>query len=583
MDNAAPELETPTPTQAEPGAMISRLSVGVAIVWIIATAAVSVALLGADGIARLEPAQFAALIAAAALPALMAVFSGAAAREGARARAEAQRLADAADRLMNPEQSAEEAARKLAKTVRGEINQLDQALEHTLAKLAEVEGMVSRQARAVDDMSDQAKAGATQMISGMEREREELLKISRDLTGQAQLIGDSISRHTQAIAHAARQAEAEIRAADQTLDHRMTSFGAAAALINDRTHALSGASQASADSALRLEQALSNALEVLAKATDLTDAARQSADAATLAANSTASAVRDTTSRAIDDAKRAADLIRGEAVNVEQEAAIALDRLREAAEEARIAAIGARAAAEQVGDEARARPRAPQQPQQRRQEPEPPRYEHPDWRNARDPLENAPPPRTRREEPSMFGERDEPRAPEREQRPTERGAPPPNWTWRELLSNFDEDQPQPQEPQQRRRRSQPNEDAVARLTQQISEPRQAGAATTSLPVVDIIAHAGLRLDEVFSASGLDRVAQRSRSGSQARRRAVRDAAPGAVEHLAEYLAHDAHANQEAMQFLRNDGARIAELLSRGRAAMNADATRAFLLIDSAAG
>jgi hypothetical protein len=582
MDNAAPELDLPTPIQREPGAMISRLSVGVAVVWIIATAAVSVALLGAGGIASLEPAQFAALIAAAVLPALMAVFSGAAAREGARARAEAQRLADAADRLMNPEQSAEEAARKLAKTVRGEINQLDQALEHTLAKLAEVEGMVSRQARAVDDMSDQAKAGATQMISGMEREREELLKISRDLTGQAQMIGDSISRHTQAIAHSARQAEAEIRAADQTLDHRMTSFGAAAALINDRTHALSGASQASADSALRLEQALSNALEVLAKATDLTDAARQSADAATLAANSTASAVRDTTSRAIDDAKRAADLIRGEAVNVEQEAAVALERLREAADEARSAAIGARTAAEQVGDEARSRARAPQQP--RRQEPEPPRYEHPDWRNTRDPLEGPPPSRARREEQSMFGERDEQRAPAPEQRPTERGAPPPNWTWRELLSNFDEDQPQqPAEPQQRRRRSQPNEDAVARLTQQISEPRHAGAATTSLPVVDIIAHAGLRLDEVFSASGLDRVAQRSRSGSQARRRAVRDAAPGAVEHLAEYLAHDAHANQEAMQFLRNDGARIAELLSRGRASMNAEATRAFLLIDSAAG
>jgi hypothetical protein len=38
-----------------------------------------------------------------------------------------------------------------------------------------------------------------------------------------------------------------------------------------------------------------------------------------------------------------------------------------------------------------------------------------------------------------------------------------------------------------------------------------------------------------------------------------------------------------MQFLRNEGARIAELLARGRASMQADATRAFLLIDSAAG
>lgn len=578
MHPAAPETEDSAPVRQAraPGALIAALSLAVGVVWIVGAIAVAVALLGPGGIVALEPSQFAALATAAVLPALMAWFSGAAARDGTRARAEAQRLADAADRLMNPEQSAEGAARKLAKTVRGEISALDHALERTLERLAEVEAMVNRQAQTVDDMSGQAKASAGQMISGMEREREELLKISRDLSGQAQMIGDSISRHTQSIATAARQAETEVRAADQALDHRMTSFGAAAALINDRTNALSSAAQASADSALRLEHALSNALEVLTKATDLTDAARQSADAATVAANSTASAVRDSTSRAIDDAKRAAEIIRGEAVNVEREAAVALDRLREAAEAARTAAIGARAAVE---DE-RGRPRPPH-----RRAPEAsaaPRYEHPDWRSTRDPLESAPPPRSRREpEPPLFGEHAPGQQPERQ---TERPAPAPGWTWRELLSSFDEDAQEPGgAPEQPRRRRTQAEDPVARLAQQISEPRHAVAATAPPPLADLIAHAGLHLDEVFSASGLDRIAQRSRSGSQARRRAVRDAAPGAVQHLADHFARDSHANQEAMQFLRNDGARIAELLARGRAAMNADATRAFLLIDSAAG
>jgi hypothetical protein len=99
----------------------------------------------------------------------------------------------------------------------------------------------------------------------------------------------------------------------------------------------------------------------------------------------------------------------------------------------------------------------------------------------------------------------------------------------------------------------------------------------------VIDRAGLRVHEVFSASGLERVAQRARSGTQARRRAVRDAAPDAVRRLGDYLARDAAANHEAMEFLRLEGARIAELLSRGRAAMGAEATRAFLLIDSAAG
>jgi hypothetical protein len=550
---------------AQPGALVSRISIVLGVLWIAGSGVIALALLGPDGIAALTPIQGGALAAAALLPALMAWFAGAAAHEAARARAEAQRLADAADRLLNPQQSAEEAGRKLAMSVRSEISALDHALENTLKRLKEVDGAISKQAQTVDQMAGTAKESAGVMITGMEREREQLLKISRDLTNQAQSIGSSISRHTQSIAQAAQQAEAEVRAADQALDHRLTSFGAAAALITDRTQALSGAAQTSADSALRLEQALSNALDVLAKATHLTDAARQSAEAATLAANSTAGAVRDTTSRAIDDAKRAADLIRGEAVNVEREAAAALERLRDAAEAARSAAIGARSAVED--DEPRARP-----PRQRSS---PPQEAH--WRDEPDPLEAAPPPRYREppRDESPFGE-----PPPRGDRPAIQGG---EWTWRDLLSSVDEGEtakPKPAAAPRSPSRRAPAEDAVSRLTHQISDPR---GPTTTLPVADMVSAAGMRLDEVFSASGLERVAQRARSGTQARRRAVKDAAPDAVQRMSEHLARDATANQEAMRFIRNEGARIAELLSRGRASMNAEATRAFLLIDSAAG
>jgi hypothetical protein len=445
-----------------------------------------------------------------------------------------------------------------------------------LQRLQEVEGQIARQAEAVDSMGAQAKAGANEMITGMERERSELMKISRDLTAQAQTIGDSISRHTSSISEAARQAEAEVRAADQALDHRLTSFGAAAALINDRTHGLSTAAQASADSALRLETALSNALDILAKATNLTDAARQSADAATVAANSTAGAVRDSTMRAIDDAKRAADLIRSEAVNVEREAAIALDRLREAAEQARTAAIGAREAAEFEDQSPRApvRNRAAQPPAPQQDE-----YYDTSWRNEADPLASAPPPsgaRARREDAPMFGERDEATR-EYPRRDDDRAPPPSDWTWRDLLSNVDNGEPLRRGSAAPRR--DPSEDPVAHLRRQISEPR----SPSSLPIADMIAEAGMDLSEVFSPSALERIAQRARAGSQARRRAVQDAAPDATMRLANFLQRNPAANQEAMQFLRSEGARAAELLARGRAAMGSEATRAFLLIDAASG
>ncbi|MGE0532347.1 MAG: hypothetical protein AB7G40_09165 [Hyphomonadaceae bacterium] len=553
MTTTTPEAER----NGDPGALIGVLGMVVAGLWVLGSLAGAVVLIGPAQISSLTIPEYGAVGAVAVLPALMAVISGIAARDSARARAEARRLADAADRLLNPERSAESAARQLAESVRGEINQLDQALLQTLKRLQDVEGQIARQAKAVDEMADQAKAGANQMIAGMEREREELLRISRDLTGQAQAIGDSISKHTQSISEAARVAEAEVRAADQALDHRLTSFGAAAALISDRTNGLSSAAQASADSALRLEQALSNALDVLAKATSLTDAARQSAEAATYAANSTAGAVRETTHRAIDDAKRAAELIRGEAVNVEREAAVALERLRDAANAARIAARGARDA---VADDEAA-----------------PGYDR-SWRDeAADPLE-LPPARNRNDPPPpMFGDEppEQPQQPQRQRAPAADKPVPGDWTWRDLLSNVDG--PEHGAPAAAQRRE-PAADPVAHLRRRIAEPR-----TVSLPIVETIEHAGLRLDDVFSPSALERIAQRARSGTQARRRAVRDAAPEAARVMGDFLHRDAAANQEAMLFLRNEGARIAEQIGRGRAQMNAETTRAFLLIDAAAG
>jgi hypothetical protein len=535
----------------DPGALVGAAALVIAGVWVLGAAAAAVALIGPANLGSLRVSEIAALLAAIVLPAIMALFSGMAARDSARARLEARRLADAADRLLNPERSAEDGARALAETVRREIGSLDHAVEATLSRLNDVERQIARQGHAVNAMAERAQAGAQNLIVGMEREREDLMTIARELTNQAQTIGDSISRHTQSISNAARQAEAEVRAADQALDHRLTSFGAAAALISDRTQGLTNAAQASADSALRLEAALTNALDILARATSLTDTARQSAEAAALAANSTAGAVQETTDVAVENARRAAELIRGEAQTIEQDAAQALERLREAAEAARVAAMNAR---EAIEDERTTRPRVQRDDSQ---------YDA-SWRHEPDPLDAPPPPRSRRN-------RNEERAPEPPQ-PHGRN----DWNWRDLLSNVEEGA-SPRAPSPRREA----EDPVAHLRRQISEPRS-GAAPAS-PMVGLIEQAGLHIDEVFSPSGLERIAQRARSGTQARRRAVRDAAPDASHRLADYLARDARANQEAMQFLRNDGARIAELIARGRASMNAEATRIFLLIDAAAG
>jgi hypothetical protein len=201
------------------------------------------------------------------------------------------------------------------------------------------------------------------------------------------------------------------------------------------------------------------------------------------------------------------------------------------------------------------------------------------WRDeSADPLE-LPPARNRSDPPPpMFGDAPPPQQqPERGRAPAADKPVPGDWTWRDLLSNVDGPDAGNHGPTPSQRRE-PAADPVAHLRRQIAEPR-----TTTLPIVETIEHAGLQLDEVFSPSALERIAQRARSGTQARRRAVRDAAPEAARRMGDFLNRDTAANQQAMLFLRSEGARIAEQIGRGRAQMNAELTRAFLLIDAAAG
>jgi len=667
------------------GGWISLVSWLLALGWLGAVAAFAYGALGLEALQNLATPMLAGGALLAVMPALFILFAASAAREGAKSRAQARALSIAAQRMLAPAPGAEAAARRLGVAVRGEIAALDRALDQTLQKLRDVETVIARQTMAVDHAAGAAQAGARHMISGLERERSELLQIADDLNTQAGLIGEAISRHTRLISDAARLAEAEVRAADEALDTRLSSFGAAAALIADRTQALTSASQATADSALRLETALSSALDALAEATSLTDTARKSAEAATFAASNTAGALRDTTQRAIEDAKRAADAIRAEAASVEREGVKAMERLRESAQTARSDFRGLKS------------------------EPTPPspafRDEPPAPRRAADPV---------RPVDAGFAESLNARTPQ----PAPRGPAPASetsrWTWREVLAAIDEEPPAARPPAPARmpepRASQPRaseprpaeQPPIVRFTdprprapaqppepthsastrtrffdQRLTDARTRGggfgfggagrepqrpieppapeprftdarrapppadplaaanrdadaagrwtgarqpetstdAARAAVsrdahargfsergfgerghfemagerarpvqtsPALALLDQAGLRVGELFPSAAIERIAQKAKNGTQARRRAVREAAADAVLRLAEHLDANAQARADAGAFLKAEGARIAEQLGRGKAALDSETVRAFLLIDAAA-
>jgi hypothetical protein len=640
LDAPARPLE-PVEAADAAGGWMARAAWLLAAAWVVGVGVSVAAMSGMGALPPLSLVQGLALAFAAFMPAALLLFAGAAVREGARAQAQARRLADAADRMLNPSPVAEAAARRLGISIRSEIAALDRSIEEALAKLASVEAVIDRQVQAVDRTAATAQQGAGHMVAGLERERTTLAAIASDLEAGAVRLGESILRQAQTIAGAARDAEGQLRAADAMLEGRLNAFGAAAQLIGDRTGMLTQAAAATDSSTGRLEGALSGALDTLAKATSLTEAARQSTDAATLAANATAGAVRDTTNRAIEDARRAADLIRAEAQNVEREAALAIERLREAATEARLAATEAREATgalppRRSGGGARVfsfmpggkdrTARADARREAERLEVQ--RFEAQVARFAGAPEDGR---------PRGFGEQFGPRIQARgalEEKVAAERSNSERWNWRELLRAVDPEPPQLQgrEPSGRPlvtatpneyeapapiRRGPPTQPASApasptRLTESgpgmVPVAPRAGpgpvfALQAGTPFItqrrsaeplfekpappapgrssQMLAAIGVNVAETFSPAALDRIAARARNGTQARRRAVRDAAPEAVLRLTERFETDPRAREEASRFLESEGARLADLLGRGRASMSADATRAFLLIDAA--
>lgn len=628
----------PAETAHAAGSWMARAAWLLGAAWVAMVVTVVAAMLGFGAIASLTFVQGAALAFTALMPAGLLLFAGFAAQEGARAQAQARRLADAADRMMNPSPVAEAAVRRLGISVRGEIAALDRSMEEALGKLAAVDAIIARQTQAVDQAAATAQQGAGHLVSGLERERAALMHISSDLEAGVTRLGESILRQAQTVAGAAREAEGQLKSADAVLEGRLHAFGAAAQQIGERTGLLTQAAAATADSTGRLEGALAGALDMLAEATRLTEAARQSTEAATHAANATAGAVRDTTNRAIEDARRAADLIRSEAQSVEREAAIALERLREAGGAARLAAVDFReatgapapkrtASAPRVfsfipgGKDRNSRADARRETEQLEAQ----RFAAQVARAAA-----APDDPRGRSFGEQFGPRIQARGALEEKVAAERGNSE-RWNWRELMRAVDTEPTHTQirEPAGRPRvtatpneyeapppvrRSAPVQPASAAppvrpldapamapigprtapaqvfalqagtpiVTQRRAEStmfeRPVAAPGRTAQMMDAI---GIRVGDVFSPAALERIAARARNGTQARRRAVRDAAPEAVLRLSERFETDPRAREEASRFLDAEGPRLADLLGRGRASMSADATRAFLLIDAA--
>lgn len=547
-----------------------------ALVWIAGAIGGPLSYYGVDAVMTMDPAMQAGLIALAFGPALLFWLTAAGAGEALKARRLAVDLTRMAHEARTPTEIGQAQAQKLTLTVKAEIENLNDAVATALGRLAELEAVAQRNTSLFDNAIAATRENATYMAGHLARERDALVELNGEMRGQAETMAQSFGRQIRLMREASKLVKTEISAAEDALETHLTSFAASANVMAERTSSFRHVAADAAGAATSLNATLSEMLDGLGEATRLTDTARQSSEQAVLAANETANAMRETTRHAVFEAKRAAQFIRAETVALQDAATATLEKLHAAAQAARQASEESQAAADRhsasiekrlaaLASTASAKRPAPA-PQPQAQPQRPTELKPTPAPVAASPLyvaaANAVAARTGTHAQARI-ETVEPRQ-ARGFANSFKGI----GGWGNFL-------PQSKDGAELPKAANTPEAADAFELVDFGDRKDPDAVLKS-GAIDLVTTAGIDLDNVLQPSDLELIAQQSRNGAVARRRAVADAAPAAVGRIARYVKRNSDAHVVAAEFRARPDLAKSDNKGEGK-----DLVRAYLLIDAA--
>jgi len=559
-------IETKRPAKVKTGFSWAGFAGGIAaLVWIAGAIGGPLSYFGVDAVMAMDPAMQVGLIALAFGPALLFWVTASSAGEALKARKLAVELTRLAHETRFPSDVAETEAQRLTSTVKQEIETLNDAVTAALDRLAELERSAKRNAALFTDAVNASQEGTDAMKHALSEERNAIIELNGELRGQTDVMAHSVGRQIRLMREASKLVKTEIVAAEDALETHLASFSATATVMGERTAQFHQAADSAAAATASLNGQMKGMLEGLGEATRLTDAARQSASQAVLAANETASAVRETTRSAVTEAKRAAQLIRAETLAMQEAAVETLAKLQDAANAARAASEESEAAADRhaakleqrlsaLASTAGAKKVAVGGRTAQRTEARTVVTETVAVVEA--PLQAAASAAVSRQRPQVRVERTEPQEPKRVFKGF--GA------WGNLMPNSRQVEETPKAA---------NEDFGL---VDFGTPANDPDVTLKHNAIDLVTEAGVDLDDVLQPTDLEQIAQSSRHGAAARRRAVVDLAPGAVTRIARHVKRHGEALEVASQFRSRPDLAKSDKKGEGK-----DLVRAYLLIDAA--
>lgn len=527
-----------------------------ATMWLGASVGAPIAYWGPEALLSQHPALLTAMGAGAVFPALMILVGSAAARAAGRARDEARRLSALASEALSPSEAPVAALEKFGQAVRSEMREIESVVEAAISRLGALEQTTVRQRQEFARVVEEAEIGAKTLTAVFDRELGAADRLNENLRDQTEQMGQSVGRQIRLMREASRLVNDEVGAAERAFANTFEAFTQVGAQLADRTGQLSEATGCAREATSALDQTMGRALDSLSQATSLTDASRQSVEAAASVAVETAGALKETAQRAVAEARRAAQAIRAETAAMQDQAAETLAKLQEAAAQARAASENANAAAEHQAAAIQRRLGALAETARAARAEAP--IEAPAARRANARVTPA-------SEPVYAGPRT---APARE------SLFPTGWGRQNAKRDAE---PAPARSQPKRNLGDffaPAEAAANDRNNGWSQRRRDPGP------MSLLEEAGVRIDEILPEADLERVSIRARLGQSARRRAVMEMAPEAVQRLCAHFEADAGALAAAQEFRRNPG--LPEDASR-RDSREGDLVAAYLVIDAALG
>ncbi len=544
-----------------------------AFVWIGGAIGGPLSYFGVDGVMTMDPAMQAGLIALAFGPALLFWVASSAAGEALKARRIAAQLARQG--MSFPSEANDVNVARITGTVKNEIEALNDAVSAAMSRLAELETVAQRNTALFDNAVARSRESTEIMSHALRHEHDSLVELNGDLKGQTETLAHSIGRQVRLMREASKLVQTEVSAAEDALESHMGAFHASAAVLGERTAQIQHAADTASAATTSLNGSMTGVLEGLAEATRLTETAKKSTEAAVLAANETASAVRETTRSAVFEAKRAAQLIRAEAAQMQDAAADTLAKLQEAANSARMASEESQAAADRHAASLEKRltalaatAGAKKAPLQAKREERPvehvvERHVETEVTTLRAAAASAAVARSTRPHVRVAAA---PVAPVQEQ-PKRLFKGFGGW------GNF-----MPQAPREEALPKAANEeiDDAFDLVDFGARQPQSPDAMLQADAVDLVTEAGVDLEDVLAAADLDHIARASRHGAAARRQAVLDAAPVAVNRIGRHVRRHSGAQAVAQAFRARPDLAKSEKKGHG-----SELVRTYLLIDAA--